>query len=475
MYDYQEFTVSELSCYIRKTLEDSVGHVRVTGEIVDFKVHSQTGNVYFSITDKDSTLRVIVFHNTVEQEGDKFPKNMQNGEKISVYGKITTYKKGSYYQIIASHLERCGLGDLIKLLEETKQRLLLEGIFDESRKIPIPFLPQKIGVITSATGAVIQDITITLKGRFPSHIILYPALTQGNEASRSVMGGVKYFNSQKKDSQHFVDVIIIARGGGSFEDLFCFNDETLIRAVSKSKIPIVSAIGHETDYTLLDFVADVRAPTPTAAARMVVPDISELKYKIYLMKNSLTSEVKKLLISFESFAKSYQHEFCAIGKNHVRHLSDVTQKNWYYIAQKSENILQRKQGDLNRSITMFSALSICIVRIMREVKSRFYVTEKFYYRKMCVMIERVNCMSDLFTSAIKSCVNRLHDKVGWYDVLLNEINSTNVIKKGYAIVRDKKSRRIIKDSKTISASKSLVIQMKDGDVVIENTNQGGLF
>lgn len=263
-----EYSVSEIATALKRTLEDSFGHVRVRGEISGFKGPSASGHCYFSIKDEGAKLDAVIWRGSFS----RLRARMQEGLEVIATGKITSYPMKSNYQIVIESIEPAGAGALMALLEERKRKLTAEGLFAPERKRPIPYLPKLIGVVTSPTGAVIRDILHRLNDRFPRRVLVWPVRVQGETCAAEVAAAVAGFN----DMAVRPDVIIVARGGGSLEDLWGFNDEAVVRAVAASAIPVISAVGHETDTTLIDFAADLRAPTPTAAAEMVVPVRADL-------------------------------------------------------------------------------------------------------------------------------------------------------------------------------------------------------
>ncbi len=268
-----EWSVSELSGALRRTIEDAFGYVRLRGEISGFRGPHSSGHCYFSLKDENARIDAIVWRGTYGRLRTK----PQEGLEVIATGKITTFPGKSSYQIVIDSLEPAGVGALMALLEERKRKLTAEGLFAAERKRAIPYLPRVIGVITSPTGAVIRDILHRLEDRFPRHVLVWPARVQGETCAEEVAAGLRGFNALAPGGRvPRPDVIIVARGGGSIEDLWGFNDEDLVRAVAESTIPVISAVGHETDWTLIDFAADVRAPTPTGAAEMVVPVRAEL-------------------------------------------------------------------------------------------------------------------------------------------------------------------------------------------------------
>ena len=267
-----EFTVSELAFALKKTIEDSYGLVRVRGEISGFK-RAASGHLYLALKDDKALLDGVCWRGTATKLGFR----PEDGLEVVCSGRLTTYPGRSRYQLVIEHMEPAGVGALMALFEERKQRLQAEGLFDPARKRELPYLPRRIGIVTSPTGAVIRDILHRLAERFPVHVLLWPVLVQGEGAAEQIAGAISGFNRlAAAGAIPPPDVLIVARGGGSIEDLWAFNEEVVARAAAASTIPLISAVGHETDTTLIDFVADRRAPTPTAAAEIAVPVRTEL-------------------------------------------------------------------------------------------------------------------------------------------------------------------------------------------------------
>ncbi|WP_411291827.1 exodeoxyribonuclease VII large subunit [Sphingorhabdus sp.] len=272
----QPMSVSELSFALKRTVEDRFGHVRVRGEISGFK-RAASGHIYFSMKDDNARLDAVMWKGGVA----RLPFAPEDGLEVVATGKLTTYAGRSNYQIVVESLEVAGEGAMMLLFEKLKARLAAEGLFAEDRKKKLPALPRTIGVVTSPTGAVIRDILHRLADRFPTHVIVWPVLVQGEGSAAQIARAVTGFSNMPDDgSVRRPDLVIVARGGGSIEDLWAFNDESVVRAVANCTIPIISAVGHETDTTLCDFAADLRAPTPTAAAEIAVPVRSELIQRV---------------------------------------------------------------------------------------------------------------------------------------------------------------------------------------------------
>lgn len=274
-------SVSSLTAQIKGLLEGNFTKIYVEAEISGWKRYP-SGHCYFTLKDDGAQISAVMFASAFERCRAK--DGLKDGAKVVVYANVTVYPPRGNYQLVVLAAKLSGEGDLMQRYLELKAKLEAEGLFDAARKRPLPYLPRRIGIVTSEAGAVIHDMCTVLTRRFPAvEIRLYPSLVQGAEAPASIIAGIAYFNSQWN-----ADLLIVARGGGSFEDLFCFNDEALVRAVANSKIPTISAVGHETDFTLCDFAADKRAGTPSIAAEIAVPLLSELTQRLALASTKLT-------------------------------------------------------------------------------------------------------------------------------------------------------------------------------------------
>lgn len=296
-------TISELNGYISRIIKGDpiLQGVYVEGEVSNLKFHS-SGNIYFALKDDYSKINCIIF-----KENQGFDRNFKEGDKVVCKGKVNYYDKDGSITLIVTHLEKKGLGELYRQFLELKARLEKEGLFDFDKKKPIPQMATKIGVISSATGAVIRDIYNVIKNRFPKvEIVLYPSAVQGETASADIISGIEFFNKEKKSSR--VELIILARGGGAYEELMPFNDENLAYSIFRSKIPIISAVGHETDFTIADFVADYRASTPSMAAELAVPKLSniieDLESKMRLINREMQNKTMFYQESLNSIKNS---------------------------------------------------------------------------------------------------------------------------------------------------------------------------
>ena len=293
------YSVSSLTAQLKSALESKFARIYVEAEISGWKLYP-SGHAYFTLKDSGAQIQAVMFANALARCRAK--AGLKDGAKVVVYANVSVYAPRGNYQLVVLAAKIAGEGDLMQRYLELKERLGKEGLFEPGRKRPLPFLPRRIGIVTSEAGAVIHDMCTVLTRRFPAvEIRLFPCQVQGSEAPATIVRGIGYFN---ESSDWTADVIIVARGGGSFEDLFCFNDETLVRAVAASRIPTVSAVGHETDFTLCDFAADVRAGTPSIAAERVVPVLSEILARLDAFEGRLLTSLRS---KGEWFAQRVDH------------------------------------------------------------------------------------------------------------------------------------------------------------------------
>ena len=282
-------TVSELNEYLKMLFEydEILRNIYIKGEISNFTNHYKTGHFYFSLKDAGGSVRAVMFRSSAS----KLKFKPENGMRVIVGGRVSVFPRDGQYQIYVDVMEPDGVGALYMAYEQLRAKLEKEGLFAEERKKPLPRFPKRIGIVTSPTGAAIRDMLHITGRRFPSaEIVLYPALVQGADAAASIARGIRYFNTKKS-----VDLLIVGRGGGSLEDLWAFNEELLVRAVADSALPVISAVGHETDFTLCDFAADMRAPTPSAAAELAVPDTEELLSSLGHMNDRISLAMNRRL------------------------------------------------------------------------------------------------------------------------------------------------------------------------------------
>ena len=295
---YPRYTVTSLTADIKRALEGGYRRIILDGEISGWRRYP-SGHCYFTLKDDGAQISAVMFASSYES--CKARDGLKDGAKVSVFGNVTVYPPRGNYQITVLSAKLAGMGELMQRYLELKAKLEKEGLFDASRKRPLPFMPRRIGIVTSEAGAVIHDMCTVMARRFPNvHVRLFPSLVQGDTAPASIVAGIRYFNS----GEWTPDLLIVARGGGNFEDLFCFNDESLVREVAASKVPTVSAVGHETDYTLCDFAADVRAGTPSIAAEISVPVMADIVSQLVDIKGAMASALRS---RGEFFAQRVDH------------------------------------------------------------------------------------------------------------------------------------------------------------------------
>lgn len=296
-----EFTVSELSQAVKRALEDGFGHVRLRGEVSGYRGPHASGHCYFSLKDDKARIDAVVWRSA----WSRLKVKPEEGMEVIATGKISSFPGSSKYQIVIEALEPAGLGALMAQLEERRRRLAAEGLFADERKRPLPFLPRVVGIVTSPTGAVIRDMLHGFRERFPTRVVVWPVRVQGDGSAAEIAAAIRGFNAFPAGGPlPRPDVLIVARGGGSLEDLWSFNDEAVVRAVAASAIPVISAVGHETDWTLIDHAADARAPTPTKAAEWAVPKHSDLLQDTGKLGLRLTVAIRRLLEALRRELKS---------------------------------------------------------------------------------------------------------------------------------------------------------------------------
>ena len=392
--------ISEVNSYIKRILTNDpiLYNLRVKGEISNFKVHS-SGNVYLSLKDEKSKLNCIIFKSNYDKS-----LNLDNGVKIIASGYISVYERDGAYQLYINEVEIEGIGDLYIEFNKLKEKLKKEGLFDTKYKKEIPKMPRSIGVITSPTGAVIRDIINVTKRRFPKvDIKLYPVNVQGDKSASDICEGIEFFNRMEN-----VDTIIVGRGGGSLEELWSFNEEIVAREIFKSKIPIISAVGHETDFTICDFVSDMRAPTPSAAAEIATPDLSEIYYKLNTIKNrmnrSLNNQVildnEKLNNTFDKI-NNYMKNY--IVRDKVIQLDQIYDK----IKLRLEQKLETSKEKLSKKAALLHNLSP-----LATISRGYSIVEK--NGQVINSIEEVNITDDinitLKDGSLECNVNKINSK-----------------------------------------------------------------
>lgn len=344
----QEYSVSELSGALKRSVEDQFGYVRVRAELSGVK-HAASGHLYFALKDDKSVLDGVCWRGQVQ----RLAFRPEDGLEVVCSGKLTTYAARSKYQMVVDKMEPAGAGALMALLDERRKKLAAEGLFGESRKKPIPFLPDTIGVVTSPTGAVIRDILHRLNDRFPRRVLVWPVLVQGEGAADQITAAITGFNQIDEASGiPRPDLLIVARGGGSIEDLWSFNEENVVRATAASNIPVISAVGHETDTTLIDHASDLRAPTPTGAAEMAVPVREELSFSVTDLGRRLAVQRQQLVQSRADKLRALDRalpkpaDILGLLQQRFDDLCDRLPRALSFIARSRESELNRLSGAL---------------------------------------------------------------------------------------------------------------------------------
>lgn len=340
-------TVSQINKFIKQMVDKTpvLNNICIKGEISNCKRHF-SGHCYLSLKDDGGVLRAVMFKSAV----DKLAFEPENGMKVLATGKIGVYERDGAYQLYIAELKRDGLGELYEAYEKLKKKLESEGLFDADKKKQIPRFPKTIGVVTAKTGAAVRDIINVLNRRYPyAEVVLYPSLVQGENAAKNICEAIEYFNETNG-----ADVLIVGRGGGSIEDLWAFNEEITARAIYNSKIPIISAVGHETDFTIADFVADLRAPTPSAAAEIAVPDINELKSAFLVLKNRIALAENNVIAQKRSVVERIKLKDINASLNDYRQRFDAL----FTLLEKQITVtLERKRQKLSTYAAKADALS----------------------------------------------------------------------------------------------------------------------
>ena len=405
-----ELTVSEIAAALKRTVEDAFPFVRVRGEVSNLKTHS-SGHIYFDLKDDKASLNAVIWRMTARRLRVK----PEQGLEVVCTGRVTTYPGGSRYQIIVEQVELAGLGALMAMLEARRKTLAAQGLFDVAHKKKLPYLPEVIGVITSPTGAVIRDIMHRLDARFPRRVLLWPVTVQGDRAVSDVVSAIRGFNALTPlTAVPRPDVLIVARGGGSMEDLMPFNDEAVVRAVFDSAIPIISAVGHETDTTLIDFVADLRAPTPTAAAEMVVPVRGELLAQL------TDIESRRLRALARAVGERRKH----LG--HVARLLPAADQLFAPQRQRLDLVGERLGHALARNRELHSRHFAAVQARLRDAAIR---------RRIEVGGERTRALSERLSRTRKARMAELRRAVEGLGRMLDSLSYLGILERGFALVR----------------------------------------
>ena len=436
-------TVSELSSALKRTVEDTYGYVRVRGEISQPKV-AASGHCYLRLKDENAVIDGIMWRGTLAKVGLR----PEEGMEVVVTGKLTTYPGRSSYQIVIDSMELAGEGALLKLLEERRRKLAAEGLFDEGRKKPLPYLPQIIGVVTSPTGAVIRDILHRIRDRCPCRVLIWPVRVQGEGSAEEIAAAIAGFNGLTAGGAvPRPDVIIVARGGGSLEDLWAFNEEVVVRAAAASAIPLISAVGHETDWTLIDHASDRRAPTPTAAAEIAVPVRLDLIASLHERHGRLFQAVSRVLEE---------------GRIHLQGLVRGIPRLDMIVAQKTQDLDalsgRLEVGPENLLRTLRQGFVSLVSRINTE---RFARDIDRYARD-------VNGFETRLAGAARRAVADADARVESLWARLQSVSPRKVLERGYAIISDAAGVPITSTA-LAPAGAALTVEFSDGKVGVQVT------
>jgi exodeoxyribonuclease VII large subunit len=431
-----EFSVSELSGAIRRAVEEGFPLVRVRGEISGLKA-AASGHIYFDLKDDKAVLNAIIWKGAARAMRIR----PEQGMDVVCTGKVTTYPGSSRYQLIVEQIELAGQGALMAMLEERRKRLLAEGLFDAARKKKLPFLPGVIGVVTSPTGAVIRDIMHRLEARFPRRVLLWPVAVQGEKAAAEIAAAITGFNALDGRKLPRPDLLIVARGGGSLEDLMAFNDEAVVRAAAASAIPLISAVGHETDTTLIDFAADVRAPTPTAAAELAVPVRSEL------IAATLDLERRAL----RCFSKGMEDR-----RKHLAQLARVLPRPESLFSRQRQRFdlaAERLAGALSRNVSAHRA---------ELAKTATLLRDRILTDRMKQSRKNLGALEDRSLRAYRGLVGTAKRNLVTATRVLDSISYKSVLARGFALVRgeDGKVRRA---AAALAPGENLSLVFADGE------------
>lgn len=426
-------TVSALNNYLKRKFEADIhlGHIYLKGEISNFKLHSR-GHLYFSLKDETSVISAIMF----QKDASTLTFTPKEGTKVFVEGKVTVYEGTGKYQIVVSKMQPDGIGELYIAYEKLKKQLETEGLFKKEHKKPIPKYPKKIGIVTAPTGAAIRDILSTIKRRFPiAETILFPALVQGETAKFSIVKQIETANT------YDLDVLIVGRGGGSIEDLWAFNEECVARAIYASDIPVISAVGHEVDFTIADFVADLRAPTPTGAAELAVPNMTDVFKLLENYKVRMTTGINSKIQIYEKKLDALENAYVlknplAIYEVKEQKLSGLMDKLIDY----TKNRLEQLNARLNTATSSY---------VLKNPLS-FYDKDR----------EKIKLLETKLISNIHSYQDKKNNHYALLLSKLDLLSPLNILKKGYSVVT--------KEDVVISSAESL----KMGDMINIRFNKG---
>lgn len=478
-HNQPEFSVSEISGAIKRVVEGNFEYVRVRGEISGLS-QPKSGHIYFSLKDENAVLKAVCWKGV----SASLQVKPEDGIEVIATGKITTYAGSSNYQLVIEKLELAGAGALMAMLEKRKKELAARGLFDASRKKAIPQFPQTIGVVTSPSGAVIRDILHRLRERFPCHVLLAPVKVQGQGAAEEIAAAIRAFNAMDNKP----DVLIVARGGGSLEDLWCFNEEIVVLAVADSTIPVISAVGHETDTTLIDYAADLRAPTPTGAAEFATPiQISDIRYQISDYHNRIQLGTTRLLENYTRNLDGLKRGLPKLDEiigNYSQRLDDWSERLQNALPAYLEklrnflnSILLRPQNLIIEINSKTSALKNLAERLQNALpvyidKLRNRLASQILRPQ--VLLKDVETQNKQLKNICERLQNAYQNKLTTFDLQLTtttklfiSLNYKNVLARGFAIVKTNNGKLV----KTAAAAPQVMqIEFADGQIEVKKND-----
>lgn len=454
-----EITVSELSQAIKRTLEGRFERVRVKGEISGFK-RAASGHLYLMLKDENAALKSVCWKGNAARLGIV----PEDGMEVIATGRITTYGDRSEYQLVIERLELAGIGALLRMIEERKKKLAAEGLFDPARKRPLPTLPTVIGIVTSPTGAVIRDILHRLEDRFPRHVLIWPVLVQGEGAAPQIAAAIRGFNAlEVGGAVPRPDLLIVARGGGSIEDLMAFNEESVVRAAAESAIPLISAVGHETDTTLIDFASDRRAPTPTAAAEMAVPVRAELVASIgeigHRMSVGMNRRLGEARLTVEGLARGLPEPMRLIQEKAQQ--LDQWLERWGnarlpYFRRRADRLAQLR-AELKTPHQQLAEARNAIDLSANRLGAAFHLALERNHRGL----ERIG--NGLAPRLLTDLMTRKRVALDHIGQLLDSYSYEKVLERGFALVRDAAGKPVLAAA-AVNTGDTLTVQFRDGTV-----------
>jgi exodeoxyribonuclease VII large subunit len=465
-----EYTVTELAFALKRTVEDAYGLLRVRGELSGFK-KAASGHLYFTLKDEKACIDAVAWRGSVP----RLAFEPADGLEVICTGRLTTFPGRSKYQIVVERIEPAGVGALMALLEERRRQLAEEGLFDAARKRPLPYLPEVVGVVTSPTGAVIRDILHRLVERFPRRVILWPVLVQGEGAATQIAAAIRGFDALAPGGPApRPDVLIVARGGGSIEDLWAFNEEAVVRAAAECGIPLISAVGHETDTTLIDHVADRRAPTPTAAAEMAVPVRRDLVLQVADLGGRLDHGLSGRLSQFEQrlagLARGLPRPQQLLGLAAQR-LDDLGER--LRLRGPDATVRQQMERLEARAQRLAELVGDRVVRSGAEFRERAArLAPDLITGRLALARPRLEREGAALRHGIGTAIDRARRFLDTESAQLEALSHARVLERGYAIVRGRADQRVIPRLAALGAEAELDIVFADGNLPVRRIDRG---